>query len=50
MTGARHRARLALEGDAASEDDRSAAEWLGYAAVFVHVDRIVHDLTGPLPD
>ena len=50
MTGARRRARLALEGDAASEDDRSAAEWLGYAAVLVHVDRIVHDLTGPLPD
>jgi uncharacterized membrane protein YgaE (UPF0421/DUF939 family) len=50
MSGARRRARLALESDVASEDDRSAAEWLGYAAVLVHVDRIVHDLTGPLPD
>jgi uncharacterized membrane protein YgaE (UPF0421/DUF939 family) len=50
MAGARRRARLALESAGASEDDRSAAEWLGYAAVLVHVDRIVHDLTGPLPD
>jgi uncharacterized membrane protein YgaE (UPF0421/DUF939 family) len=50
MAGARRRARLALESDVSSEDDRSAAEWLGYAAVLVHVDRIVHDLTGPLPD
>jgi hypothetical protein len=33
-----------------SADVRSAAEWLGYAAVLVYVDRIVHDLTGPLPD
>ena len=50
MAGARRRARLALQSDIASEDDRAAAEWLGYAAVLVHVDRIVHDLTGPLPD
>ena len=50
LAGARRRARLALDSDAGSEDDRSAAEWLGYAAVLVHVDRIVHDLTGPLPE
>jgi len=50
MAGARRRARLALEPDAPSEDDRAASEWLGYAAVLMHVDWIVHDLTEPLPE
>ncbi len=46
--GAIRRAQLALEDETAP--DRSGGEWLGYAALLVHVDRIVRDLTAPLPD
>jgi len=45
--GAIRRAQLALEHE--SSRDRAGEEWLGYAAVLVHVDRIMRDLTGPLP-
>ena len=44
------RARIALEHD---EQDRSdeerESEWLSYAALLVQVDRIVVDLSAPLP-
>ena len=45
--GAIRRAQLALEQEGSR--DRAGDEWLGYAAVLVHVDRIMRDLTGPLP-
>ena len=44
------RVQLALQHDEGTPEKRAADEWLGYAAVLVHVDRIVGDLTGPLPD
>ncbi len=43
------RAQLALQRDEGAPDDRAGDDWLGYAAVLVHVDRIVRDLTDPLP-
>jgi len=46
-SGAVRRAQLALEQEGLR--DPSGDEWLGYAALLVHVDRIVLDLTGPLP-
>jgi hypothetical protein len=46
--GAIRRAQLALEQDGAR--DRAGDEWLGYAALLVHVDRIMRDLTAPLPE
>ena len=46
--GAIRRAQLALEQEGAR--DRTGDEWLGYAALLVHVDRITRDLTAPLPD
>ena len=46
-SGAVRRAQLALEQEGLR--DPSGDEWLGYAALLVHVDRIVRDLTGPLP-
>ena len=45
--GAIRRAQLALEHEGSR--DRAGDEWLGYAAVLVHVDRVMRDLTGPLP-
>jgi uncharacterized membrane protein YgaE (UPF0421/DUF939 family) len=45
--GAKRRAQLALEQEGGRR--REGDEWLGYAAVLVHVDRIMRDLTGPLP-
>jgi hypothetical protein len=53
VRGASRRARVALEHDA--EAGRSAEgtaledEWLNYAAILVQVDRIVGDLSAPLP-
>jgi hypothetical protein len=47
--GASRRARLALEGDAGPETSELEGEWLGYAALLVQVDRIVGDLSAPLP-
>ena len=46
-SGAVRRAQLALEHE--GQPDPSGDEWLGYAALLVHVDRIVRDLTGPPP-
>jgi hypothetical protein len=47
--GASRRARLALEHDGALEGSQLAGEWLSYAALLVQVDRIVGDLSAPLP-
>ncbi|HTN78335.1 MAG TPA: FUSC family protein [Acidimicrobiales bacterium] len=41
------RAELALQHE--NVQDRAGGEWLGYAALLVHVDRIIRDLTAPLP-
>ena len=53
VRGASRRARLALEHDAeASRSTEATAlegEWLNYAAILVQVDRIVGDLSAPLP-
>lgn len=46
--GAFRRARLALDHDG-SDADQHEGEWLGYAALLVQVDRIVADLSAPLP-
>jgi len=46
--GATRRARLALE-DQEQLDYELEVEWLGYAALLVQVDRIVGDLSAPLP-
>ena len=47
--GAFRRARLALEHDGAVEEAELEGEWLNYAALLVQVDRIVVDLSAPLP-
>ena len=46
--GATRRARLALE-DHEESDGTLEVEWLGYAALLVQVDRIIGDLSAPLP-
>jgi hypothetical protein len=46
--GASRRARLALE-EHDEPDYELEVEWLGYAALLVQVDRIVGDLSAPLP-
>ena len=46
--GASRRARLALE-DHDEPDHELEVEWLGYAALLVQVERIVGDLSAPLP-
>ena len=48
VLGASRRARLALEHHEEEGDDHES-EWLSYAALLVQVDRIVHDLSAPLP-
>ena len=47
--GASRRARLAIEHDEAFDADELEGEWLGYAALLVQVDRIVGDLSAPVP-
>jgi Fusaric acid resistance protein-like len=47
VQGASRRARLALDRD--EGPDALEGEWLGYAALLVQVDRIVGDLSAPLP-
>jgi uncharacterized membrane protein YgaE (UPF0421/DUF939 family) len=47
--GASRRAKLALEHDEALDGDQLEGEWLSYAALLVQVDRIVGDLSAPLP-
>jgi uncharacterized membrane protein YgaE (UPF0421/DUF939 family) len=49
VRGASRRARLALEQDGGADDDQLESEWLGYAALLVQVDRIVGDISAPLP-
>jgi hypothetical protein len=52
LLGAARRAQIALEppddGGALPGDSSSQAEWLGYTALLVQVDRIVADLGAPL--
>ncbi len=48
VLGASRRAQRALDQDG-SDGDRLEGEWLSYAALLVQVDRIVGDLTAPLP-
>ena len=45
----RERARIALEHDDGTATDSIEGEWLNYAALLVQVDRIVGDLSAPLP-
>ena len=47
--GASRRAKLAIEHDEAFDADELEGEWFGYAALLVQVDRIVGDLSAPLP-
>ena len=49
MLGASRRAQSALQHDEAPEGDQLQGEWLSYAALLVQVDRIVRDLSAPLP-
>jgi hypothetical protein len=50
VQGAARRARMALEeNEADPEALRLGGEWLSYAALLVQVDRIVADLSAPLP-
>ncbi len=49
VRGASRRARLALEQDEGPELGQLESEWLSYAALLVQVDRIVDDLSAPLP-
>jgi hypothetical protein len=48
VQGAARRARLAL-GQDEHADDLLEGEWLSYTAILVQVDRIVADLSAPLP-
>jgi hypothetical protein len=47
--GAARRAHLALEPREGADADALEAEWLGYAALLVQVDRVVADLNAPPP-
>ena len=47
--GAYRRARLALGHDDSVDGEGLEGEWLNYAALLVQVDRIVGDLSSPLP-
>jgi uncharacterized membrane protein YgaE (UPF0421/DUF939 family) len=47
--GASRRARLALDDDHDLDGGQREGEWLSYAALLVQVDRIVVDLSAPLP-
>ena len=47
--GVSRRAKLATEHDEAFDADELEGEWLGYAALLVQVDRIVGDLSAPVP-
>jgi hypothetical protein len=49
VLGASRRARLALEDEPGAEAGPLEGEWLSYAALLVQVDRIVRDLSAPLP-
>ena len=49
VQGASRRARMALEHDHGADAEQLEGEWLGYAAILVQVERIVGDLSAPLP-
>jgi uncharacterized membrane protein YgaE (UPF0421/DUF939 family) len=49
VRGASRRARSALERDDGDDVYELEGEWLNYAALLVQVDRIVGDLSAPLP-
>jgi uncharacterized membrane protein YgaE (UPF0421/DUF939 family) len=49
VRGASRRARSALEREDGTDVNELEGEWLGYAALLVQVDRIVGDLSAPLP-
>ena len=49
VEGASRRARSALERHEGMDGDDLDREWLSYAALLVQVDRIVGDLSAPLP-
>jgi uncharacterized membrane protein YgaE (UPF0421/DUF939 family) len=49
VRAASRRARQALEHDAEADGEQLEGEWLSYAALLVQVDRIVSDLSAPLP-
>jgi uncharacterized membrane protein YgaE (UPF0421/DUF939 family) len=49
VRGAFRRAQLVLAQDEGVHDDALEGEWLGYTALLVQVDRIVGDLSAPLP-
>jgi hypothetical protein len=49
VQGAARRARMALEHDHEADAEQLEGEWLGYAAILVQVERIVGDLSAPLP-
>jgi hypothetical protein len=49
VEGASRRARSALGQDEHADNVQLESEWLSYAAILVQVDRIVVDLSAPLP-
>jgi uncharacterized membrane protein YccC len=49
VRSASRRARSALEHEEGADGDELEGEWLSYAALLVQVDRIVGDLSAPLP-
>jgi uncharacterized membrane protein YccC len=50
VLGASRRARLALEhGGAPKGGDDLEGEWLSYTALLVQIDRLVNDISAPLP-
>jgi uncharacterized membrane protein YgaE (UPF0421/DUF939 family) len=49
MQAASRRARLAIDPEEETDATLAEGEWLNYAAMLVQVDRIVADLSAPLP-
>jgi hypothetical protein len=49
LGAASRRARLAIEHGEAPTAEQVEGEWLGYVALLVQVDRIIADLSSPLP-
>ncbi len=49
MQAASRRARLAIDHDDETDAAQAEGEWLNYTAILVQVDRIVADLSAPLP-
>ena len=49
LRGATRRARWAIEHGDEPDAEHAEGEWLGYAALLVQVDRLVVDLSAPVP-